>query len=149
MARVDYYALEEEIKVILDADPTVGVAGVPVRVEESVMFAAESTPAVYIYLDRRDAPAELQTLRAGSSTDFALRFSLWVWAYSLDGVKIASQIRDDLMGKVEVALMGNRTLNDKVRTSWIEGGEFMSAKEQEGWMMGGEIVLVARAQATT
>ena len=145
MARVDYYALEQEIQAILQADAA--LAGVRIVVEDEILFGAETTPWVGIYLDRRDAPADIQRI-GGTRTDYRLRFSIWCWEYSLDSVSTAARLRDDLVGKVEVALMGNRTLNDLVATSWLEGGEFMSARTQGSWLMGAEIVLVAEKAAS-
>lgn len=149
MARVDYYAIELAIQTILQSAPS--LSGVVVTVEEELLFGAEITPWVGIYLDRRDAPANLQSLSAGQRTRFLLRFSVWCWEFSLESVAKAIQLRDDLLGKVEIVLMDNRTLNGTVNKSWLEGGEMPSARLPggSGWVSGGEIVLVADAIATT
>ena len=149
MARVDYYAIEQEIKTVLEADAA--LAGVTVTIEEELMFGSESTPWIGVYLDRRDAPPALQRLGAGQSTRFLLRFPLWCWEYHLESITKAIQRRDDLVGKIEVALMKNRTLSGKVATSWLEGGELPSARlpEQAGFVSGAEVILVAEVSATT
>jgi hypothetical protein len=149
MPRVDYFAIESGIETVLNADAT--LAGVTVAVEDELVFGAATSSWVGIYLDRRDAPENRQRLAAGQQTVFLLRFVLWCWEYSLEGIAKAIQRRDDLMGKVEVALMKQRTLNGTVTTSWLEGGEMPSGRVpgQTGWASGGEIRLVAEVKATT
>jgi hypothetical protein len=148
MARVDYYAIEQAIRDQLAGHPL--LAGVTVTIEEELLFGAEQTPWVCVYLDRRDAPADRQRLAAGRQTQFLLRFSIWCWQYSLEGVSRAIQLRDDLVGAVEIALMSDRTLGGTVATSWLEGGELPSARlpDGSGWISGGEVVLIADVAAT-
>ena len=147
MARLDYYAIETAIKTLLEADAT--LAGTVVTVEDELLFGAERTPWVGIFLDRRD-PGE-QSLSAGTRTRYNIRLSIWCWEYSMESISKAIQLRDDLVGKVEVALMKQRTLNDTVTKSWIEGGELPSARvpDNNGFVSGGEIILIADASATT
>lgn len=149
MARVDYYAIETQIQTILQADAD--LTGVMVTVEEELIFGAESTPWIGIYLDRRDAPSDLQRLSAGQQTTFILAISIWCWEYSLDSLKKAIQLRDDLLGKTEVVLMKNRTLGGQVSKSWLEGGDMPSAKvpDSSAWLSGGEIILKAEVTSTT
>jgi hypothetical protein len=147
VARVDYFAIESEIAAILRADPL--LSGVNVVVEDQVLFAAEQTPYVGIYLDRRDAPADMQTLTAGRRTTMLLRFLLVCGAYSLDSVARAIELRDNLLGNVEVVLSRFRTINGRVRSSWLEGGEMPSGRVGDGgWLSLGEINLVAEVQLT-
>ena len=149
MARVDYYAIETQIKSILDADSN--LTGTTVSVEGEILFSAEQTPWVGIYLERREAPASLQTLAAGQRTNFLLRFSIWCWSFSLESITKAIQQRDDLLGKVEISLMSNRTLGNLVRKSWLEGGEMPSGRmpDNTGFVSGAEIILVAEGVAST
>lgn len=150
MARVDYYGIESAVKTLLEADSA--LTGVAVGIEEEVPFREASALCVEIYATRRDAPAEMQPIRAGKTTRFLLRLSIWCWAYSLESVSKACQLRDDLMGKVEIALMGDHGLGATVNSSWQEGGEFetkASPGAQSGFGMGGEIILVADVRATT
>lgn len=130
---------------------TADLAGTTVTVEEELLFGTETTPWVGIYLERRDAPSGTQSLSGGQQTRYRLRFSIWCWEYHLESLAKAMQRRDDLIGKVEVALMGNRTLNANVITSWIEGGEMPSVRAPgtQSWLAGGEVVLIADAKATT
>jgi len=59
--------------------------------------------------------------------------------------------RDDLIGKVEIALMKERTLNGTVNSSWLEGGEFLSGPDPTGnqFMSGASVMLIADVTATT
>lgn len=144
MARLDYYAIEEAIKcVIEDALPDVRV-----EIETEVGVAPDQEGAVYIYLDRRDAPASEQRLAAGTRTDFLVRFSIWCLDADFESVAAASRRRDELTGRVEVALMADRSLKNTVPSSWLEGGEFLTIGDN-GFVSGAEIVLIAKASATT
>jgi len=146
MPRVDYYDIEVEMLQILKADTT--LQGVQITVEDD--FELDTGAWVAIYLDRRD-PTEGQSLSAGTRTRYNLYFSIWCWQYSLESTSQAARFRDDLIGKVEIALMKNRTLNNKVSHMWIEGGEMPSARlpGSKGHVAGGEIVVVAEVIAST
>ena len=147
MARVDYFGIEAAIQDILQADAN--LSGVQVLVEPAMVH--QEGDVVAIYVDRRSAPADLQTISAGTRTRFLVSFSLWCYHMNLD-VPTALQKRDDLMGKVEVALMAvNRNLNSTVNMSWLEGGEFLNGQSENNdiFMAGGEIQLIADVTATT
>ena len=152
MARLDYYAIENQIKTILEADSDVtghwGERNTRVLIEREMVFGMDELPAVMIYLDRRDATPG-QPIAAGTRTRLQLRFSIWCVDFHLDSMAMACEARDDLMGLVEVALMKNRDLDGKVGASWIEGGEFMSAENDGSFIAAGEIVLVADGVSTT
>lgn len=147
MARIDYFAIEKKLGDILSSDST--LQGVKVIVEEDVEF--EDGPYVGIYLERRDATAS-QSLSSGTKIRYDLKLSIWCWSYSLDSVADAINSRDDLVGKVELVLLNNRTIGDKVTTSWLEGGEMPSARlegeEVDGYISGGEIILTAQVSAS-
>jgi hypothetical protein len=153
MARINYYAIEEAIKAILDADVDVQThwdkRETRIIIEREIIFGMDECPCVLIYLDRREAPANMQGLSGGQRTRMSLHFSLWVAEFHLDSVAEASQNRDDLMGLVEVALMKERTLNDTVGVSWLDGGEFLTAQTDNGFISCGEILLAAEQVATT
>lgn len=148
MARIDYYGVISEIRDILKADET--LSGVQVTVEGNPPL--DSGPWIAIYLTRREAP-EGQPLAVGTRTRMRLRVSIWCWQFSLESSEEASRLRDDLISKVEIALMGNRTINDKVAYLFLEGGQFMNDQLQNdtlnGWVSGGEIALTMEAVAIT
>lgn len=153
MARFDYYGLETDIQTILKADADVSAHWAErdpsILIEREMLFGMDECPAVIIYMDSRSAPSNLQGISSGQRTRFDLRLSLWVCEFHLDSVETASKNRDDLIGLVEVALMKDRTLGGKVGASWLDGGEFMTAQSDNGFISCGEITLVAEGLSTT
>ena len=148
MARIDYFNIEEAIKSILDADAD--LADVEVLIEEELTIQRGNV--VGIYLDDRDAPDEEQSLSAGTRTRFNVRFSIWCWHFGVGrDRRVPMQQRDDLVGKVEIALMKERTLNDTVNMSWLEGGEFLSGPDPTGdqFMSGASVILIVNVVGTT
>ena len=148
MARINYYGIEDAIRSVLAADSD--LAGVTITVEEELSPARGNV--VGIYLDSRSAPNELQGLSAGQRTRFHVTFSIWCWHFGVGrDWRVPMQQRDDLLGKVEIVLMKNRTLNDTVTMSWLTGGEFMSGPDPTGnqFMSGAEIKLTADVAAST
>ena len=143
MARIDYFAIEEVIKTQLTGDST--LVGVSVHVEDELTMARGKH--VFISLERRDAPDE-QAIAAGTQTRFQIRFSLKCFDFGLDR-RGALEARDDLLGKVEVALMKDRTFSGAVAMSWLAGGEFESGQGTDGFFAAAEVVLIADARATT
>ncbi len=104
--------------------------------------------AIFIYLDRRDAPTE-QGFAANTRLLERLRISIWCFHFGLDLIG-AIEARDDLLGNTEVALMTDDTFSGAADASWITGGEFLSAlTEEEDFMSGAEIVLMVDAILTT
>lgn len=147
MARIDYFGLEDEIGKIFRADST--LEGVKVTVEDDVEF--EVGPLITIYIDRRD-PTDGQSLSAGTRTRYLLRIIIWCWQYSLESLSNAIRLRDDLLGKVELVLMKNRTVSGKVQSLWLGGGELPSARIEDdapGYIAGGEIIVTMEVSATT
>src|SRR5437870_418093 len=151
MPRIDYFAIEQGIQTILQADAALAALGARVVIEEELPFLAETGPWVGIYLERREAPRDLQALAGGQQTRFLVRLTIWCSQFSLKSIAEAIHLRDDLVGKVEIALMSDRRLNGTVSTSWLDGGDLPSAKNADagGWLSRGEVLLVADVKATT
>lgn len=147
MAKVDYFAIASEVKTVLAADSA--LTGVQVTVEDEPPL--DSGPWVAVYLESR-TPTDRQSLSAGKRTRFRLRMSVWCWQFSLESTAKAAQLRDNLVGLVEISLMGNRTLNDKVGCIWLEGGQLLSeqikSETMSGFVAGGEIVVIADVVAS-
>lgn len=152
MSKVDYYGIQEELSVILRESLPDGYV---VTVEEEIMFSSEQTPWVGIYIDRRDAMDGMQSLSSGRRTQYRLAMTLWVWCFSLDRGE-ALRLRDDAVSEVEVALMKNRTINDKSGPMLLRGGRLPSARVKSdagiagavGFIAGGEILVSADVSAT-
>jgi hypothetical protein len=143
--RIDYSGILQAIKNILGQYTE--LAGTRVEIEPGVLFAAESTPLVELFLDRRDAPQRIQRLAAGRSTDFEVKVSIWCWEYHPESTKEAIDRMSDLIALVELALMQDHSLQDTVVTSWISGGDFNAGPRDVGFIAGGEIQVVAHARA--
>ena len=147
MPRINYFNIETQIKAVLDADSN--LTGTAVLVEEEI--AVQRGNVIGIYLDDRSAPSELQSISSGTRTRFFVQFSIWCWHFGIGRDRSpAMQARDDLVGKVEIALMGNRTLNATVNTSWLEGGEFISGPDPTGdqFMSGAQVRLTVDVTAS-
>lgn len=146
MARVDYYAIEQAVKTALVAAGTIP-ADVTYLIEEEVLF--QEGRAVAIYADRRDAPPDRQSISSGTRTRFDFRMSVWCYAFGFETSSVA-EARDDLIGLVEIALMGNRTLSGAVNSIRIDGGEFDNVNAGDSGMgLGAEIIIIADVTAIT
>ncbi len=150
MPRIDYADLEDQVVAILRADADVGGASpaIPVLVEDET-FPSEMAVSglAVVFLERRDG--RVYPAAASSRMQMRIRFSVWCYGFQLDNIETAARLRDDIVGKVELALMKKPTLNGKVTVSFIEGGDFETSKEGGGFLSGGEVVLNADAWATT
>lgn len=151
MAKIDYHEIAEQIKIkIHDYDD---LSSVTVTVEEEIPL--DSGPWVAIYLGSRRAH-ESQPMAAGTKTRYYVTYHIWCHQYSLTSVAEANQLRDDLVGEVEIALMSDRTLNNKVSYAFLDGGRFQSGRltkpdgsEIPGAVASGEIILVVDVTAST
>lgn len=155
-AAIDYDDMEDQIKAIIEAYSGLQTSdGVTVLVEEDfsqVVGAIDNGKIVIVYLDDRAATPG-QPIAAGQRTRMDVGFSIWVAAVSAESFRKAAQLRTDLICKVELALMGNRTLNNRAASSWLLGGEFHSARKKSPtgliYMAMAEVKLVAEATAST
>lgn len=143
MAQVDYFAIAEEIaEIIRAANPSMLVA-----VEEEVLVGPDNSPAVCVFIDRREVPSS-QPIAAGLKMRVIIHFSIWVWTYCLS-VPDAIRERDVLIGKIELLLMQNRTIHEMVDMLWIDGGDLPTARlpDSSGFTSGGEILVRAEVMA--
>ncbi len=122
MALIDYFQLELDIAQHLRDDET--LQGVIVEVEVDLQF--QRGRAVQIFIVRRNAPEEKQSMSAGLRVRYEIEFSLWCWSFGLE-MKQIMKARDKLLSQVEIALLSNRNnLTDKIGPYWIQGGEFQT-----------------------
>ena len=148
MAVVDYWAIEEACAATLRADDD--MFGVTVQVEEEFLLSAEMAPVVLVYLDDRTAVEADQRLSAGTRTDFDLNFSLWCGEADFGGLPLAIEKRSALIGKVEVALMRDRTLSGAVAKLRLTGGQMAPGfREETGFLAWGEVRFTASVFART
>ena len=127
MAAVDYHGLLTTLKELLEADDT--LIGVPVFVEEDPQFDLSGAgTAIILTLGNRRASSG-QPLAAGKRTRWEVTLSVWAMGFALSFDQAAKK-RDDLVGALELVLMNNRTISDKLASGWIEGGEFISVRDE-------------------
>lgn len=150
MAAIDYAGIEDQFKTILEADAS--MAGVRVYVEEEPQFGMmDNQKAVSIFLHNRMASSG-QPLSAGKRQRYDVRYSLWCTYFSMESFRVACTGRDALLGAVELVLMApDRTIGGKANSSWLEGGQFLSARDDAAgvFVASAEIILVANASAIT
>jgi len=147
VARINYFAIEQEIQKVLKEDASLVSAGVVhVVVEEDVVTSPEMCPWVGVYIADRESAGS--PITAGQQQRFRVRYEVWCYEHAMD-VPEASRLRDDLIGKVEVALLKKPTLNGKVTSMLITGGTFDSGRTAVGFLQGGSIVLEIEKKATT
>lgn len=148
MSAIDYNDIEEGIVTLLEADQDIRNSNARVAMEDTPKLGGND-PWVLVYFDRRD-PSTEQELTAGQTTRYLLRFSIWVYAQSMESYKAATRQRNDLLRYVETALMRNRTVSGKVETGWLEGGEVVSARDPErGTIMAAETIFVTPVESST
>lgn len=138
MARIDYNDIKNELKDIIEAysftsAPTVSIEG--------DIIIDGFGPNINIELDSR-SPAESQSISAGRRTRYFVSIVLTVSVKNLDKQQ-AIQVRDDLLSELEYMLLNNRTLNNKVSTSWLQGGNNISAfiEEFSSYIAAGDVKL--------
>ena len=146
MAKINYWNIEQQIGSIIKTQ----VARATVLIEEEINWAEGDVVA--IYLEEAQAPAEQQGLSAGTRLRQLITFKIWCWHFGFGKDKtLAMQARDNLVGDVQVALLGNHRLNSTVNSSWIIGCEFIAGPlpTDRGFAAGASIDLIAEAVATT
>jgi len=147
--RVNYYEILKAARraIVRDTEVERHDANITQRVyiERPLML---EPPAIFIYRDRRDAIENDQRISAGRRVDYDFQMSIWVMDGDFDSVEAATKRCDTLLGKVEVALLNDRTLGGTVGYHWFTGGEFVSG-EDNGFYSAAEIAMTARVHATT
>lgn len=149
MAAIDYAGIEDQLKTIIEADSTLD--GARVYVEEEPQFGMmDSQKAISIFLHNRSASSG-QSLSAGKRQRYDVKYSLWSTFFSLESFRVACTGRDALLGALELVLMADRTIGGKVNTCWLEGGQFLSARDDAAgvFVASAETILVANASAIT
>ena len=127
MAAVDYHGILTTLKTLIEADAL--TSGIPVFVEEDPQFdLSGSGKAVVLTLGSR-REAQGQPIAVGKRTRWTVRIGVWAVAYGIT-FEEASRLRDGLVGDLELVLMNNRTAGGKLASGWIEGGEFISVRDQ-------------------
>ena len=139
---VDYFDIMKGIQRVLQQTPELGNASV--LIEEELTF--QSGSVVIIYLDSWSAPGNIQAINAGLRMKMEVRFEVWCFHLGIQRID-AMRNRNLLLGQVQTALMRDRSLNETVSASWQEGGDFMQATVESGFMAAASIILIAETDA--
>ena len=151
MAKVDYYALEENLQEILRNNLT-SVEPHAITIEEPPeALGLESNPSICIMLEGREVPEDIQTLSAHSRTRYHVKINIIVQAFDLNGFKNACELRDDVIGDIEDVLLDQTNWNTytAIECILIDGGELETVKDEKGtYYAGGEIRFRLETTAT-
>ena len=148
MSAINYTGIQDALEALLLADTRTNVAKIFVESEPQFdLMGAQQVIAVF--LTGRTAPAGEQVLSQGKRTRMLLKMPIWVIAFSIDSYRRACELRNTLLGNLELVLMDNKTIGGTVATSWLEGGDMVSAHDGQGgmWTAGAESLLVAEVSA--
>jgi len=121
MATIDYLAIENSIKTLLNADSD--TSSYTVEVEPPDAVRTDACPYVAIYLDSWDSPADEELIGGANAMRTFLIIEVWCYAFSFENLDGAT-LRDDMLGKVKAVLKSNRTLSDNVLITRFTGGDF-------------------------
>lgn len=145
---IDYWTIKQAIKTILDTQLS-SLTPRPLVAVEQTFPSVPRESWIGVYQDGREAPEDIQVMSAGTKVRLRVRHVLWVWRYAMEQDK-AIQLRNSLLGQVEIALMLDRTLGGLVETAWLEGGRLVTADDPSKsgrFFAGAELVLTAQAAA--
>jgi len=117
MAKIDYMAVQNKIKALLDADSRTNSYNV--FVEEDFMLKPDQCPYVGIFLDSYDTLEDTETI--GGNRPYLTQ-------QNNDG----AQIRDGILGNVKEVLKENKTLEDVILYFQFGSGEFDNQKNTAG-----------------
>ena len=129
MASIDYLAIENSIKTLLNAGAA--TSGYNVFVEPPEAVRTDACPLVQIYLNSWDSPAEDEMIGGANPITTFLTIELWIYDFSMENLAGATA-RDIMLDNVKGILKANRTLADKVLITRFAGGEFDNMKNNKG-----------------
>lgn len=147
MTDIAFQTISEAIKARLDAS-FVNRTPLPEVVLEREFEPRESWIAIYCQ-GATSNPGD-QPLTAGLKQRLEVRFEIWCWRFAMTNA-LAVELRDAILGEVELALMSDRTQGGTVVNSWLEGGRFGKQEDPQQigrFFAGGEIILVCEVIAS-
>lgn len=122
MAAIDYNGIKTELKSILDSQtftyqPEIGIEG--------DMLTESYVPYINIEIEsRNDSPS--QSISANTRQRYQMTLLLTVAVKNFDKSQ-AALVRDSIISELELFIMQNRTINGKVITLWLSGGDNIAA----------------------
>ena len=144
---VDYAGIRTQLKSLLNADARTSGARIYIE-EEPQIGLPDAGLAIAVFSLNRSAIAS-QPASFGRQTIYNLRTALWTFCFSMESHEKACELRDTLLGNLELVLMENRTIGGKVASSWLDGGEIFSARHPDTgiFVAAAETVLVSEVRA--
>ena len=129
MAKIDYLAIENKIKELIEANSD--TSSYTVLVEPADELRTEYCPYVAIYLDSYESPSADELIGGTKPVRTFLNISVWCYDFSLDNLEGASA-RDTMLANVKEVLKSNRDLGEEVLVTRFTGGSFDNQKNIEG-----------------
>lgn len=147
MSRIDYTAILNGTKDVISNDPNVRTLRATIEIARAVV-PMSATPHVNIFEGRRENAT--QVIAAGTRQRYLFYWQVVVSAFSAAGCEDAMAQRDELLGYVETALMGDRTLNGALTLRQLQllGGNMQSHPGDNGFWSQASIDLAAEVSAT-
>lgn len=143
---IDYYGISTEVISLLQNNST--LEGLTVENEPEFMLGAmDQSPILSVYMIRRSQDP-MEPIAGGRRLRYNIEIALWLWLTGLE-VDVLLKDRSAWLWKIEAALLANRTLNGKVTTLWITGGDLATERSKERFMLGAETVLNVVVDAST
>ena len=144
---VDYAGIRTALRTVLTASSS--LSGVRIYIEqEPEIGLPDAGLALAIFALSRSATSS-QPAAAGKQTIYNLRTAIWTFSFNMESYEAACNSRDGLLGVLELVLMENRTISNKVASSWLEGGEIFSARHPDTgiFVAAAETILVSEVRA--
>ena len=121
----NYAAIVSALGDQLRAFPALSALAVRVEVEQDPMFGLPDDGGRWIVVESmRRRPSLGQSMAAG--TRLRSRFTVVISAagFDMDSYQAAASKRDDIIDKIELAVMSDRSIGSRVTNLEIMGGEF-------------------------
>ena len=149
MARIDYGALTVAIRDFIASLAEVRAAQASVEVARVIALAG-TTPFIGVFEQRRTRTAG-QSIAAGTRVRYSVQWKIVVAALSGKGFADASFQRDDLISRIEVAFLNDRTAGGAFPNRGLElaGGDLRSGPGEGGFIAEGDLNLSWEVEATT
>lgn len=145
MPAIRYHEIVDTLKLILETHQRTADAKVFIETDPALDVVG-AQKAIMIVLDKRK-PHDDQPIAAGKRTRYLLEIGVWAIGFAIDLTE-AARIRDELVGEIELVLMENRTIRDKVTGSYLMGGNFITANAEKNIFSMAETILVADVMTT-
>ena len=129
MAKIDYMAVQNKIKTLLDADSR--TEDYFVFVEDEFMLKPDQCPYVGIFLDSYDTLEDTETIGGSRPYLTRLNIEIWMYGFSFENNN-GSVIRDGILGNVKEVLKENKTLDDTILYFQFGSGTFDNQKNTSG-----------------